>query len=57
MFARAEKVFGSSEAAGTWLTEECMALGFRSPQAVLNDEEGLERVLQLLMRIERGVFT
>ena len=55
--AEAERVFGSRAAAKEWLESECQALGFVRPIDLLHDSEGLIRVLTVLRRIERGVFT
>jgi len=55
--ARARKVFGSAEAAKEWLESECPALGFVRPIDLLHDDDGLEKVTAILVRIEHGVFS
>lgn len=55
--AEAERIFGGRAAAKEWLESECQPLGFVRPIDLLHDSEGLTRVLTVLMRIDRGIFT
>lgn len=55
--ARAEEVFGSSQAAELWLNEPVPALDFLTPLAMLNTEAGARIVIEILGRIEHGVYS
>ena len=54
--AGAETVFGSCEAGIQWLQAPNRALGAVTPLSLLDTEIGAEMVLDLLGRIEHGVF-
>jgi uncharacterized protein (DUF2384 family) len=50
-------VFGSAEMLDQWLGEPCPALGGISPRSLMNSAEGLEKVLNEMIRIEYGVIS
>lgn len=55
---RAVDVLGTSRNAIGWLSDELPLLGDRKPALVAAESpEGLELVLQILGRIEHGVFS
>lgn len=51
-----ERVHGSAEEAGLWLTSPILALGGERPIDVLNTVRGYERVKNKLLQIEYGTF-
>lgn len=53
----ATQVFGSAEAANAWLHAPAMALDHRRPIDLASTIEGRLLVHQVLMRIDRGVYT
>ncbi len=55
--ARAEHVLGAREAALDWLTSSNRALGGERPLNLLDTELGAKRVLDVLGRIEYGVYS
>ena len=52
----AESILGSKEAAGRWLQKENRVLG-RAPLSLLDTDVGAERVEEILMRLEYGVYS
>ena len=57
LVSHAAEVFGGSEGAYEWLRRPNAALGDRSPAELLRDEEGLNEVERLLVRLEHGVYS
>lgn len=55
--ARAEHVLGDRAAALDWLTSPNQALGGEQPIDLLDTDLGADQVLQVLGRIEFGVYT
>ena len=55
--ARAEEVFADRGNAHTWLRQPNRVLGDRAPMELLDTDLGAEAVLQVLYRIEDGVFS
>jgi putative toxin-antitoxin system antitoxin component (TIGR02293 family) len=54
--ARAMEVFGSREKALRWLKAPVRSLGDQPPLSLLDTEEGIERVKDVLGRVEHGVW-
>lgn len=48
---------GNMEKARVWIRKPAMALGGRTPLALLGDGEGALEVSRLAVRIDRGVYT
>lgn len=57
LIRRTADVVGGDNEARTWLTTPSRALDHRTPLEVAATEVGAEAVLQLLGRLEHGVFT
>lgn len=57
VIARAEQVFGDRENASRWLNEGIPALRGATPLSRLNTETGYQEVMDVLGRIEYGVYT
>jgi putative toxin-antitoxin system antitoxin component (TIGR02293 family) len=57
LFARAEAVLQSGDAARAWLKAPARALAMETPLAFAETEAGTREVEHLLGRIEHGVFT
>jgi putative toxin-antitoxin system antitoxin component (TIGR02293 family) len=55
--ARAEEVFADRANAHTWLRQPNRVLGDRPPIELLDTDLGAESVLQVLYRIEDGVYS
>ncbi len=53
---RAAEVFGNAVGAVDWLNSTNAALGGVAPITLLHTDIGLQKVLDTLGRIERGVF-
>lgn len=49
------EVFGDEASARGWLYFKVPALGFKRPIDVMREEGGVEKVLQVLGRIEHGI--
>lgn len=49
--------FGSISGAASWLCEANAALGDKAPVACARTVRGRRRVLEMLLRIEHGVFS
>jgi len=54
--ARAVEVFGSREKALRWLKAPVRSLGDRSPLSLMDSQEGIQRVSDVLGRVEHGVW-
>jgi putative toxin-antitoxin system antitoxin component (TIGR02293 family) len=54
--ALAISVFGKEETAKEWLSERNLATDDKPPIGLLDTAEGVERVKNLLLRIEYGVL-
>ena len=54
--ARASDIFGSAAKARSWLDRPNGALGKVAPMSLLDSDEGVQRVLDVLGRIENGIF-
>lgn len=54
--ARAIEVFGSREKALRWLKAPVRSLGDQSPISLLDTQEGIDRVKDVLGRVEHGVW-
>ena len=57
LLARAKEVFGSGEEARLWLRQTLLAIGNRIPLEAARTEIGAESVLQVLGRLEDGVYS
>ena len=57
VLARATEVLGSREDARSWLRAPLLAIGKRRPLEALRTESGAELVLQVLGRLEDGVYS
>ncbi len=55
--AYAEEVLGSAEAATAWLKTPIPALGHETPLSLLDTDEGSQQVINILGRIEYGVYS
>lgn len=56
--AKAEAVFdGDTEKAVRWMKSSSLALGGRMPMECLSNEFGSEAVMQLLTRMEQGIYS
>lgn len=56
LYALAADVLGSAEGAREWLATPAIALGEHTPLEVARNEAGAQRVEDLLLRIEYGVY-
>lgn len=56
-FRKASEVFGSEEKAVLWLKRSNSALGESVPLFLLNTRFGAEEVMDVLTRIEHGVYS
>ena len=56
VFQKALEVLGSAEKAKSWLAASNQALGGFSPDGLAQSPEGIQAVLQVLGRIEHGIF-
>jgi hypothetical protein len=54
--ARAMEIFGSREKAIRWLRTPLPPLSDRTPLSMLNTADGIERIEEVLGRIEQGVW-
>jgi len=57
VLARATEVLGSRESARSWLREPLLAIGNRTPLDAIRTESGAELVIQVLGRLEDGVYS
>ena len=55
--ARATETLGDPDRASRWLVTPSRALGGQSPLSLLDTEVGEARVLELLVRIDHGLFS
>jgi putative toxin-antitoxin system antitoxin component (TIGR02293 family) len=53
----AEETFGSPHKAMVWLSRPTRALDGKTPMELMNTESGLQRVEDLLTRIDHGLGT
>jgi len=51
------EVFGDKQKFHKWLERDCMALGGKAPASFLVSEDGIEKVYQILGRIDYGVYS
>ena len=56
-FRKAEEIFGSEEKAALWLKRSNAALEGNTPLFLLNTRFGSEEVMDVLTRIEHGVYS
>lgn len=56
VYARCIEIFGDESKALRWLETPNFVLGNQRPLEMLDNEEGTQLVLNLLGRIEHGVF-
>ncbi len=54
---RADEVLGDRETAREWMQIPNRALGMQSPQELLDTDIGADAVLDILGRIEHGVYS
>ncbi|MCW9708829.1 MbcA/ParS/Xre antitoxin family protein [Fodinibius salsisoli] len=57
LFNRGYEVFGSPENFNRWLKSPILALGKTTPLSHLDTEDGVQAVLDVLARIEHGVYS
>ena len=55
--AHAVAVFGDEHKAAHWLSTPLALLDNRSPEELLNSSEGIQRVDDMLTRIEHNIFS
>ncbi len=51
---KAEQVFGDKAKAAAWLSTPSQLFGGKAPIDFVKDQEGLERVIEMLTQIEHG---
>lgn len=56
VFLKAEKIFGSTEKAALWLEKSNPDFNGNAPLTLLNSQSGSEQVVDILTRIEHGVY-
>lgn len=54
---KASDVLGSDELGAQWLTSPAIAFGWRTPESIMETPEGVQQVLELLVRMEYCVYT
>jgi hypothetical protein len=57
IMAKAVEVFGSADDAVDWWQREASRLGYEQPSLVVRTAESRQRVWDLLIRFEHGVYT
>lgn len=57
VIAHAVAVFGDEHKASHWLSTPLALLENRAPSSLLETDEGLQRVEQILTRIEHNIFS
>lgn len=57
LLKRGIEVFEDKESFLGWLKHPCIALGSVSPESILKQENGLQTVMNILGRIEYGVYS
>ncbi|MGD0885202.1 MAG: MbcA/ParS/Xre antitoxin family protein [Thermodesulfovibrionales bacterium] len=57
MVAKGAEVFDSKEAFRLWLTLPNKALGNKTPLWLMNTKRGVDMVMEILARIEHGVYS
>ncbi len=55
VWQKAEQVFGDRAKAAAWLSTPSQLFGGKAPIDFVKDQEGLERVIEVLTQIEHGV--
>ena len=53
---RAAEIFGSFDAGDDWLNTPARGLNYKTPSHLLNTEAGRQEVLDMLARIDYGVY-
>ena len=56
VFLKAKEIFGSHEKAALWLEKPNPNINGNSPQNLLSSKLGSEQVMDVLTRIEHGVY-
>ncbi len=56
LYSRGEEVFGDRSSFQQWMQSEVPALGHRVPKSFLDTSVGIQMLLDVLGRIEHGVF-
>ena len=56
IFLKAKEIFGSHEKAALWLEKPNPDLNGNTPLTLLNSQSGSEQVMDILTRIEHGVY-
>jgi hypothetical protein len=57
LWERATEVFGNRNDADDWLDEPLLAIGNRTPREATQSEQDMELVLQVLGRMECGIYS
>ena len=57
VIAHAVAVFGDEHKASHWLSTPLPLLDNRAPSELLNSDEGIQRVEEILTRIEHNIFS
>lgn len=57
IFGEAERIFGDKATATAWLSQPRQALEGHSALAIAVDQDGVDRVLEILLRLEHGFCT
>jgi hypothetical protein len=57
VYQRCLEVFGDNDRPSRWMRSPLLALGNRAPLDLLDTAEGIELVMNILGRIEHGVFS
>ena len=57
ILAKAIEVFGSREVARAWWTMPAIGLGNYAAEALVKSEDGRQRVIDFLSRLEAGVYS
>jgi putative toxin-antitoxin system antitoxin component (TIGR02293 family) len=57
VIAHAVAVFGDEHKASRWLSTPLPLLENRSPKDLLNSDEGIQKVDEILTRIEHNIFS
>jgi hypothetical protein len=55
--ARGAEVFGERKNYASWLKTPIKALGYKTPESFMMKKKGVEMVLDILERIEHGVYS
>lgn len=57
LYGKGYNTFGSVENFETWLNSESIALGGVKPKDLLDDVDGIEKVINEIIRIDHGVLS